>query len=257
MESAAAARLDARVSRCVGRRPSAHHRGRLALAAGGLAAVAAAVALTIVITSGMLDHAAGSRDGAASLGAVSAAARSGVAPRFSVAHAPAAAATGGRRLVRSTATLDLATPTPSLLRVADRVVLVTDREGGIVASSATTVAGAAGHAHFSLRVPREHLALVLAGLASLAHVRGLTEVTSDITSSFDRARSVLARRRSEHSALTRRLARTTSSSQALALRHDVATLDALIAADARRVSGLDAEARTAAISVAVAATPND
>jgi hypothetical protein len=256
IDPAVAARLDARVARLLSRRPSLRHRGRRALAAGGLAAAAAAVALTIVITSGTLDRAAGSHGGAASSSAVSAAARARVAPRFAVAQAPSAAAAGRPRLVRSTATLELATRAPSLLRLADSVVVVTDREGGIVASSATTVAGTAGRAHFSLQVPSGRLALEIAGLASLARVRGLTEVTSDITSGYDRVRSVLARRRSERIALTRRLARMASTPRALALRRNVATLDALISADARRESALGAEARTAALNVAVVATPN-
>jgi hypothetical protein len=132
---------------------------------------------------------------------------------------------------------------------------VTERDGGFVESSVTSMAGAGGRARFSLRVPSARFELVITGLVSLAHLRGLSEVTSDITGGYASARAALARRRSELAVLMRRLARTSARALAFTLRRRVGTLDALIGADARRASALDGEARTAALHVAVVATP--
>jgi hypothetical protein len=286
MDPEFAARLDAAVERRLARRRRlprpALSPSRLALAGGGL--VAAAVAFTIVITSGVLDRGTGTPApplGGASQHAAtrpplhspaSAPTKSATAgptkarsPVNATAPAPAHSApapsvsfaSGGARLVHRTSALVLATGAGSLAHVADEIVALTERQSGVVASSYVDVQGAASRASFSLRVPSARLHTLIAGLSSLASVRSLTQDTNDVTSGDDRVLAVLSARRSERATLARRLAHAASIAQSLALRRRIAVLDGLIAWDVRSVAAFEALGRTAALHVdlKVDATP--
>ena len=280
MDPAFARRLDARIAeRLAGRRRPAIGRGRLALAGGGLAA--AAVAFTIVISSGLLDgrhapsagNAAGNAAGRTpglhrpaaaaptnaptSQGPATATHGTPFAAKHGHAHAPTVNATAaphskaGGRLVHRTSLLELAAPAAGLPDVADRVVALTEREGGVIASSYVNAQGSASRASFSLRVPSGRLAALIAGLSALAQVRSLTQDTTDITGDYGHVRAALGARRAERAQLNRRLRSALTSAQRTALERRIAALDALIARDVREASGYVGQARTAALHVDV------
>jgi hypothetical protein len=270
MDPAFAARLDERVEeRLARRRPAAGRRPRLrrlALAGGG--AVAAAVALTIVLASGVLNGAGGAASrttpalpAQTSLRAPAAGA-SRHAPAFAGASATPAAngapvaapVHAGSRLVHRDSTLELAAPVGRIQRVANGVVADTERAGGVVASSYVDVRGAAGGASFSLSVPSTHLGALIAAVSSLASVRSLTQATNDVTGGYDRFERLLAHRRAEIAALRRRLPAATAA-QAASLRRRIAILRRLVAADLAGAAALAARSATAQLHVGVAVAP--
>jgi Domain of unknown function (DUF4349) len=284
MAPAFAHQLDARIAaRLAGRHRTAIGRGRLgrlALAGGGL--VAAAVAFTIVISSGVLEsrrnpsggNAAGNTPALRRPAAARPTAPTSAGPvasthgtPFGAKHGQASAPTvnaqatarskAGAGLVHRASMLELAATATGLPHVADRVVALTEREGGVVASSFVNADGAASRASFSLRVPSGRLAALLAGLSALAQVRSLTQDTTDVSSGYGHVRAALGARRAERAQLSRRLRSAQTSAQRTALQRRIAALDALIARDVREASAYLGQAHTAAlhVDVVVGATP--
>jgi len=231
---------------------------RVAFAGAGL--IAAAVALSIVLTSGVL----GGASGTGRPTPLNALARGkhpaspthrAAAPGFGTSAAPsvpaASGTTGAPRLVHRSSELELATAAASLSRVAGRIVALTEGHGGVVASSHVSARGAASGASFSLRVPSGRLAGLIAALSSLGSVRSLSQSTADVTAGYRHIRGALAARRAERATLVRRLASAASTAQATSLRARIAALDALIARDVRRGAAVLASARTAGLHVDV------
>ena len=282
MDPAFAARLDAQVAeRAARRRPRAvtPHLARpglrrIALASGGL--VAAAVAFTIVISSGVLN---GSRhtpsvesglSGAAltvprtpPASAAPATSKRSVGPTIAAPTAGAGAGAsnfaaspalhGAARLVHKDSTLTLATSPATMQSVANRIVAATERTGGVVQSSNVKIAGAASHASFTLAVPSGHLNRLIATLSALASVRALNQSTNDITDSYNQEQARLTDNAATRSALLAQLATAATAAQQTSLQKQLNRLEARIAAEHREIDRLANQGHTATLAVGVVA----
>jgi hypothetical protein len=281
MDPAFAARLDAQVEeRAARRRPRAvtPHLARpglrrIALASGGL--VAAAVAFTIVISSGVLN---GSRhtpsvesglSGAAltvprtPASAAPATSKRSVGPTIAAPTAGAGAGAsnfaaspalhGAARLVHKDSTLTLATSPATMQSVANRIVAATERTGGVVQSSNVKIAGAASHASFTLAVPSGHLNRLIATLSALASVRALNQSTNDITNSYNQEQARLTDNAATRSALLAQLATAATAAQQTSLQKQLNRLEARIAAEHREIDRLANQGHTATLAVGVVA----
>jgi len=256
MDPAFRERLDGELARRRARRrfPSVTHR--LAFAGGGL--VAAAVALTVVISSGILNGAAKrvppplALPATHTFGAVAGGTASS-APVARAAPAAGAAPSAGAssRLVHRSSSLTLATPASAMSRVATRIVAATEQRGGVVASSRVYEQGASSSASFSLQVPSGRLGSLIAALSSLASVRALNQSTADITGTYDDAVAVLATRRAERAALLTSLAHAATAAQATALQAQIDRVDRRIAAQVRAIAAIRNQAQTATLAVYV------
>jgi hypothetical protein len=280
MDPAFAERLDARLAGA-GRSPRTRRRPRgLAFAGGGL--VAAAVAFTIVISSGVLgggSHAAiqplggpgpgaaGSafngttvspRAGAVAPGTPAAAggsthisASSGAAPSPGTSLLRPLPAAAGSRLVRRASTLTLATSPATMQGVANQIVADTEQQGGVVESSSVEVQGSSSYANFSLQVPSGHLTALIATLSGLASVRALNQTTADITDVYNTERARLADSEAERSALRKELASAATAVTEASAQQQLSRVEARINAEQRRIGTLETEGRTASLQVNV------
>jgi hypothetical protein len=248
---------------------------RLLFASGGL--VAAAVALTIVISSGVLGGsghpsqtpglalpgtaktpgvanalapaAAGqthSTPAGTATGAAPASGAAAVAPRSSFA----AVGTSGR-LVHRYSTLTLASPTAAMQGVANQIVAATEHAGGVVESSNVNILGAGSNASFALQVPSTRLASLIATLSRLAGVRALTQNTQDITNPYDQAQARLADNVAERAALLKNLATVATIAQETSIQKQIDKLASRIAAEHREIDGLLEAGHNATLKVNV------
>jgi Domain of unknown function (DUF4349) len=252
--------------------------GRLAFAGGG--GVAAAVALTIVLSGGVRHDLFGGgaparvQDGIGR-GSVpaqrilqtpgsSAHANSAPGPAASehagakvLAPGPSAAAPAGgfgaSRLVSKGSDLTLAAPPARIQGVADRVVAATEQEGGVVEHSDVSIHGSFSYATFSLSVPSGHLGPLLTTLSSLASVRSLNQSTQDITSSYEREQALLARRLAALASLRKQLATAASVADATALRKSIAGVKFRIGAERATIKRIAAQASNSTLQVEVLA----
>jgi len=264
MQPAFRERLDAEVAaRVARRRRPARPPGRL-LALGGGGLVTAAVALAIVISSGVLNGAAGTPRGTP---ASARHALSATPPRFNVAGPTGA--TGGAagtanlapvalapprssgRLVRRNSRLVLAAAPPAMQRVANEIVARTEQRGGVVASSSVAVAVGGGGARFSLQIASPRLASLIAALSSLAAVRSLDQATADVTSTYSGIAGRLAAHRAGAASLRAQLAVAPTATAAAAIRRRLAALERTIGAEGRAVASLLGQAHTATLDVTV------
>ena len=284
-----AARLDATIAqRLAGSRarrmrlprPSLRRLGlrRLAFAGGGL--VAAAVALTIVISSGLLN---GGSVGASNFSpppnsgpkraTPNAIAHSpGLAPSgptatFGVTASPAPSGTVGSsnsaaagnaqlRLVQRGSTLTIATSPATMQGVANQVVAATEQQGGVVQSSNVEIQGSESYASFSLAVPSGRLSSLIARLSGLASVRGLTQSTHDITDGYNQETARLADSVAERAALLKQLAIAATAADATSIQHQIDALGHRIAAEHRAIDRLLNEGHTATLQVNVVPGPS-
>jgi multisubunit Na+/H+ antiporter MnhC subunit len=258
------------------------------LAGGGV--VAAAVALTIVISGGLLDgasspparstvrgqgqafapalkHAAPHRSAITSLAPASGAASGVPAPAgattsagvavtgpFGGALASNTGATGttsGPRLVHRDSTLTLASSVATMQAVANQIVSATEQQGGVVENSDVNVQGQASYASFSLQVPSGHLAPLIATLSSLASVRALTQSTTDITDGYNVETARLADSVAERAALLKKLATAATTADATAYQKQIDALGHRIAAEHRAIDRLLNQGHTATLQVNV------
>jgi hypothetical protein len=248
---------------------------RLALAGGGL--VAAAVAFTIVISSGVLGGSSPQRVPAAlhtfsgsavaapttpaAAGGAAAAAPRTTAPRAAVGASTAAGVTllgpqplpvgGSGRLIERRSTLTLATTPATLQTVANQIVSATEQEGGVVANSSVAVQGSTSDANFELQVPSGHLARLISTLSGLANVRGLNQTTDDITDGYDQERALLADREAERAGLLKQLATAATTASETSLQQKLNRVEARIAAAHRAIDALLTEGHTAVLYVNV------
>ena len=277
MEADFAARLDAtiaervagsRASRIRLPRPSVR---RLAFAGGSL--VAAALALAIVISSGLLNGGGGvptlrspttlvpklATPNAAHARTL---APSGVTASFGASASPAPAGVSGSsnsaapaapnargRLVQRGSTLTLATSPATMQGVANQLVAATERQGGVVESSNVEIQGAASYANFSLAVPSGRLGSLIARLSELASVRGLTQSTHDITDGYNQETARLADSVAERAALLKQLAIAATAADATSIQHQIDALGHRIAAEHRAIDRLLTEGHTATLQV--------
>ena len=285
MDREFAARLDAQIAQRIARkrrlplaRPSMR---RLAFASGGV--VAAAVALTIVISGGLLNGGStnlrppsGSQFATpksttpndlargrtlAPTGTTTAFGSGGVtgSSATGVAHAPSAAVNGaasqggpaGPRLVQRGSTLTLATSIATMQAVANQVVAATEQQGGVVESSDVNIQGPSSYASFSLRVPSGRLGSLIANLSALASVRALTQSTVDITDGYNQETARLADSVAERAALLKKLATAATSADAASIQQQIDALGHRIAAEHRAIDTLLNEGHTATLQVNV------
>ncbi|HEV3229837.1 MAG TPA: DUF4349 domain-containing protein, partial [Solirubrobacteraceae bacterium] len=124
----------------------------------------------------------------------------------SAASSPSAPSSPTARRVQRAASLTLATPTDSVANVADQVIGVTDRSGGIVRSSQVSSGdSSAAQATFDLSIPTSRLDAALAELSHLAHVRSRQQTSLDITDPYDAARASLNQALAQRQFLLRQL----------------------------------------------------
>jgi hypothetical protein len=276
MDGDFAARLDATIAQRVAGSRARHARlprlglRRLAFAGGGL--VAAAVALTIVISGGLLNGGSvgtqhRSRGPVRVLGP--ALAPSGTLARpavptttFGVTATPAAsggapnsatsvAGSAHGRLVQRGSTLTLATAPATMQAVANHVVAATEQQGGVVESSNVEIQGSASYASFSLAVPSGRLGSLIATLSGLASVRSLTQNTTDITDGYNQETARLADSVAERAALLKQLAVAATAADATSIQHQIDALGRRIAAEHRAIDRLLNEGHTATVQVNV------
>jgi hypothetical protein len=158
------------------------------------------------------------------------------------------------RLVARGATLTLASPPAQMQTVANEVVSNTERLGGIVESSSVDVRGRSSYASFSLSVPSTHLPALISSLSSLAGVRALDQSSSDITDSYDQARTQLADEKAQRAALIKALAAAGSLSAEQAIQQRIDRLDSKIAAATRRAGALLVRGNNAKVAVVIVAS---
>ena len=277
MAPAFAERLDAELSARLRRRRFARLRDsrpqarRLALAGSGL--VAAAVAFTIVISSGVfgggspqpLPRAPHAFSGAAAAAPTTPATAGGAAaatPRAAVGTptrtspatllGPQALAVGGSgRLVERRSTLTLATTPATLQAVANQIVTATEQEGGVVANSSVAVQGSASYANFELQIPSGRLARLIATLSGLASVRGLNQTTDDITDGYNQERARLADNEAARASLLKQLAIAATTASETSLQQQLNRVQARIAAEHHAIDSLLTEGHTALLYVNV------
>ena len=285
MEADFAARLDATIAERVAGsraprlrlpRPSVR---RLAFAGGSL--VAAALALAIVISSGLLNGGSGGVPTLRSpttlvpkLATPNAAhartlAPSGVTASFGASASPAPAGVSGSsnsaapaapnargRLVQRGSTLTLATSPATMQGVANQLVAATEQQGGVVESSNVEIQGAASYANFSLAVPSGRLGSLIARLSGLASVRGLTQSTHDITDGYNQETARLADSVAERAALLKQLAVAATAADATSIQHQIDALGHRIAAEHRAIDRLLTEGHTATLQVNIVPGPS-
>jgi hypothetical protein len=122
-----------------------------------------------------------------------------------------------RRIERSFS-LELAVPLDEMMRVAEEVMVVTDRHGGFVLRSSVDAGEDGGAGDFSLRIPTDRLRAALRDLAALAPVVRQTEEGRDVTRAHVTATDRLRGARAERRSLLRRLERADTDAEAEALR---------------------------------------
>ena len=295
MGSAFSAQLDSQIASALERSGARRMRiprpslGRFAVAGGGI--VAAAVALTIVISGGLLDGASNppvrstpqgqgqtfepaikhavprstllapttagpvaSQGPTAGPGALAATGAAGAAgPSNSGA---AAGTSSGPRLVHRSSTLTLASSPATMQAVANQIVSAAEQQGGVVANSDVNIQGQSSYASFSLQVPSGHLAPLIATLSSLASVRALTQSTTDITDGYNAETARLADSVAERAALLKKLATAATTADATSYQQQIDALGHRIAAQHRAIDRLLNQGHTATLQVNVVPGPS-
>jgi hypothetical protein len=252
---------------------SLRRHGLLALGAGLSAAVAAA-AVVVVAGSGGHGHGAPVATALKQEPAVDALghaptpapprppAPAGTAPAVKapapngapVTGAPGATsvAGGATRDVQRDASLTLTAPRGQLQRVSDRVVAVTDRFGGIVASSNVSVDDQGGsQANFQLQLPTAKLDAALAAYSAVGHVSSRSESSLDITDQTRAARDRLTEARTERLALLRQLAKATTPNQVASIHAQLGLVAGRIRQDDQDLRSLQHRASYATLQLTV------
>jgi hypothetical protein len=238
-------------------------RGAL-LPALGLVAVAALVAVVVTLPSKTDNASSGGGGSSASTAAQSesssdSAASSGASSRKSLSRPPIAPPSPGggspgsdsrtKRLQERSAALTLAARPREIETVADGIVRVTDAAGGFVASS--NVSGEGGD--FSLRVPTDRLQRALADLSRLAHVRGRSQATQDITAEAVSARGRLRELQKEREGLLRALGNATTVNETDAIKQRLRSVNASIGVARQALRRVNNRARFANVAVTLVA----
>src|SRR5439155_1621159 len=157
---------------------------------------------------------------------------------------------GHSRRVERSAAVVLAAPEDKYSQVADQIVAVTDRYGGIVMhSSVTDVAGGQGTGSFDLRIPVRNLAAALRDLSALADVQSRTENADDVTASFVSARTQIQELKAERKRLLKQLANATDDNQAAAIRARIRIVNGDLDAATQALHRLSRRTSFATVSV--------
>jgi Domain of unknown function (DUF4349) len=160
------------------------------------------------------------------------------------------------RKVEQRATLDLGAPADRLDDVAQGVIGVVSREGGIVDRSSVSTATDGGGAQFELRFPSDRLATALAQLSRLQHaqVRSRSDDTVDINASFVSTTRRLADARAERSGLLRSLASATTAAETARLRTRLDATEATIASTEQTLRALNRRVDFSHVTLTIEAT---
>ncbi len=156
------------------------------------------------------------------------------------------------RRVERTAALTLAARPREVEDVADGVVRVTDASGGYVASSSVS-GGDDANATFELRIPSNRLQRTLAELSRLAHVRGRSQATNDITAESVSARERLREARREREGLLRALARAITLNETDSIKARLRIVNRRIGVARAAMRRIDNRARFANVDVTLVA----
>jgi len=191
---------------------------------------AAALLLAVVVGASLLPSGGGSeetttglaapQDGGAKREAGGGSAAQAPEETSGVATAPGTTdvAPGRRdRRVEREAQLTLSAAPDQIGDLADDVIAVTDRIGGIVVSSSVQSRGGGG-ASFELRVPSARLREALGLYSKLAHVESRTENAQDVTQAFLTIQERLDELTAERRGLLRQLATADTRNQTESLR---------------------------------------
>jgi uncharacterized protein DUF4349 len=156
------------------------------------------------------------------------------------------------RKVERAAQLTLSTEPDAVPDVADDVIGVADRYGGIVVSSQVTgTGGDRSVANFDLAIPATRLQDALADLSELADVSARSESTLDITEPFVSARERLTDARAELQSLLAQLADADTPRETASIRQRIEIVRSEIAQARGQLEDLARRARFARISVTV------
>jgi hypothetical protein len=255
------------------RRSGVLHRGSAwALGSGGV--VAAAVALTILVSGGVRHDLFGG-GGATPAHDLSGSGiverplpnahtvirRSATAGGVGAIAPPPQAATAlptfrpsSGRLVARGSSLTLATPPSQISSLASLVVSATEAQGGVVEHSNVNVnGGASSYASFTLSVPSGRLGRLIAALSALAGVRSLQQSTQDITSPYRSETALLARRQAQLRSLRAQLAVAPTDAAAASLRREIRDVTYRISLERATIARLAGQASNATLSVTVVA----
>lgn len=128
---------------------------------------------------------------------------------------------GEPRKQERSASMTLSTDPDQVAEVADRVVEVTERYDGIVASSQVNASSERGRATFDLRIPTQNLRAALADLSDLASVASRNEGILDITAPFVSAEERFADAMTTVDALVAQLGEADSSDEIASIREQL------------------------------------
>jgi hypothetical protein len=142
------------------------------------------------------------------------------------------------RDVIASASLTLSTTPDQVSAVTDRAIRVVDGLGGFVQSSEVDQSGSSANAMLSVKIPSGKLETALAQLSKLAHVKGRTQQTQDVTDQKAALEAAVRDARADQAGLRVRLAKATTDK-------DRAHLRALLDRASRRVTR--AERRVASL----------
>ena len=154
-----------------------------------------------------------------------------------------------KRLQERSASLTLATRPRDIEDVADGIVRVTDNAGGFVASSNVSQDGG----DFELRVPTARLQKTIADLSRLAHVRGRSQSTRDITAEGVSARGRLRELEKERQGLLRALGAATTLNETESIKARLRIVNRSIASARASLARVNNRARYANVSVTLVA----
>lgn len=155
------------------------------------------------------------------------------------------------RIVDASAQITLGADADEVQDVANGVVEVTDRHGGVVIDSQVTSDQAGARASFELEVPFKELDAALADLSELADVISRTEATEDITAQAVRARKDLADLLARIREARIELIRADSREERLVIRSEISSLQASADALETELAGVKRQGRFATVDVEV------
>ncbi len=155
------------------------------------------------------------------------------------------------RIVDASARITLGADSDAVQDVANGVVEVTDRHGGVVLDSQVTSDQAGARASFELEVPFKELDAALADLSALADVISRTAATEDITAQAVRARKDLADLLERIREARIELIRADTREEKLVIRSEIASLQASADALETELAGVKRQGRFATVGVEV------
>jgi hypothetical protein len=232
-----------------------------------VAGVALAAVLALLVAFNALHDGGGgqlatSSDGGAEAPAFDSSAGAGSAPSGAAAPeraaTPAPAPMSGRKVERSS-TVELGAPADAVDDVAQGVLGVVDRNGGIVDASTVATRGDGGEARFELRIPAARLQAALGQLSRLPDARVLsrTDDTLDVNQAYVSVRRKLDGAEAERGGLLRALERTTDADEVDRLKQRLDAVEGRIAALRRSQRALDRRVDYSRVELTVRAVEDD